>query len=60
MSPDTVKKYLGIILNSHQMQAGLPMDNIPRIREMFESFSVKKTCAKRELLQLLGHLNFVL
>lgn len=60
MSPDTVKKYLGIILNSHQMQAGLPMDNILRIREMFESFSVKKTSAKRELLQLLGHLNFVL
>lgn len=43
MSPDTVMKYLGIILNSHQMQAGLPLDNILRIREMFESFSVKKT-----------------
>lgn len=58
MGPDTVMEYLGIILDSHQMQARLPMDKILRIWEMLESFSNKKSCTKRELLQLLGHLNF--
>lgn len=58
IGPDTVMEYLGIILDSHQMQARLPMDKILRIREMLESFSDKKSCTKRELLQLLGHLNF--
>uniref|UniRef100_A0A8W8JDA4 Uncharacterized protein n=1 Tax=Magallana gigas TaxID=29159 RepID=A0A8W8JDA4_MAGGI len=58
IGPDTVMEYLGNILDSHQMQARLPMDKILRIREILESFSDKKSCTKRELLQLLGHLNF--
>lgn len=58
MGPDTVMEYLGMILDSHQMQARLPMDKTLRIREMLESFSDKKNCTKSELLQLLGHLNF--
>lgn len=29
-----------------------------RIRDMLDNFCVKKSCTKRELLQLLGHFNF--
>ncbi|XP_078332529.1 uncharacterized protein LOC111130663 isoform X2 [Crassostrea virginica] len=58
MGPNTVMEYLGIILDSNLMQARLPMDKVLRIREMLDSFYVKKSCTKRELLQLLGHLNF--
>lgn len=56
--PDTVVEYLGIILDSMNMQARLPPDKVLRIREMLETFCVKQSCTKRELLQLLGHLNF--
>jgi hypothetical protein len=58
MGPATVMEYLGIILDSHLMQARLPMDKVTRIREMLDNFCNKKSCTKRELLQLLGHLNF--
>ena len=58
MGPNTVMEYLGIILDSNLMQARLPMDKVLRIREMLDSFYVKKSCTKRELLQLLGHFNF--
>ena len=56
--PSDCLEYLGIILDSKNMVARLPMDKIQRIIEFIELLLDKKKCTKRELLQLLGHLNF--
>lgn len=58
MGPSTVMEYLGIILDSELMQARLPAEKVVRITDLLGSFIARKTCTKRELLQLLGHLNF--
>ena len=56
--PTPVIEYLGIILDSLNMQARLPLDKVERIAAMLELLLHRKKCTKRELLQLLGHLNF--
>lgn len=56
--PCTVLEYLGIILDSWKLEARLPTDKVHRIKDILHSFRCRKTCTKRELLQLLGHLNF--
>lgn len=56
--PDTVIEYLGIILDSNLMEARLPNDKLIRISTFLKEFLIKKSCTKREVLQLLGHLNF--
>jgi hypothetical protein len=57
--PCTVMVYLGIILDSCHMEARLPNDELVRIIGFLNAFLNSKSCSKRELLQLLGHLNFV-
>ena len=56
--PDTSLEYLGIILDSDKMEARLPLEKLHRIRGIIESFVRRAKCTKRELLSLLGHLNF--
>jgi len=56
--PTTCLEYLGIILDSHHMEARLPLEKVKRILAACEHFAGKKTCTKRELLSLLGHMNF--
>lgn len=56
--PDTVMEYLGIVLDSNLMEARLPFDKLERITNYLKEFLAKKSCTKREILQLLGHLNF--
>ncbi|XP_033744158.1 uncharacterized protein LOC117330047 [Pecten maximus] len=56
--PNTVIGYLGIILDSHKMEARLPIDKLQRDTEILRSFQNRQSCTKRELLQLLGHLIF--
>jgi hypothetical protein len=53
-----VIKYLGIFLDSIKMEARLPRDKIVRIQQIIESFSMHNSCTKKELLSLLGQLNF--
>ena len=40
------------------MEARLPQDKIKRILDIVNSFKFRKSCTKREVLSLLGHLNF--
>lgn len=40
------------------MEARLPHDKLQRILETLSTFLDKNTCTKRQLLSLLGHLNF--
>lgn len=56
--PETALEYLGIILDSHNMEARLPEDKLQRDIDMLRAFQSRQSCTKRELLQLLGHLNF--
>ena len=56
--PSKVLEYLGVILDSEQMEARLPLDKLRRITDPVNSFQSRTSCTKRELLNLLGHLNF--
>ncbi|XP_041958640.1 uncharacterized protein LOC121717981 [Alosa sapidissima] len=53
-------EFLGIILDSVAMRASLPGEKLARIREVSASFLSVGTVAKRDLLSLLGHLNFAM
>ena len=56
--PCTCLEYLGIILDSDSMQCRLPRDKVERIMKFIKELLSKRSCTKRELLQLLGHMNF--
>ncbi|XP_056009466.1 uncharacterized protein LOC130051521 [Ostrea edulis] len=56
--PDTTITFLGITLDSVKMEARLPPEKISRIISFLDEFLQKKSCTKRELLQILGHLSF--
>lgn len=56
--PAMVLEYLGIILDSWELSARLPQNKLERIARLIAELLKKKSCSKRELLQLLGHFNF--
>ena len=56
--PATTIDYLGITLDSTSMEARLPPDKLKRNRDFLAVFKTKDNCTKRELLSLLGHLNY--
>lgn len=58
VGPVTELEYLGVLLDSVKMEARLPLDKVERIKNLLVSFMNRKSCTKRELLSLLGHLNF--
>lgn len=58
IGPVTELEYLGIILDSVNMLARLPLDKVQRLMEMLQKFSNLKSCSKRKLLSLLGHMSF--
>lgn len=51
-------EYLGITLDSVRMEARLPPNKLLRITAIIDSFRNRKSVTKRELLSLLGHINF--
>ena len=56
--PTVCLEYLGIILDSWNMEARLPLNKVQRILEFIDTLLGMPYCIKRELLQLLGHFNF--
>ncbi len=58
VGPTHVLEYLGIVLDSNKMEARLPKEKIDRIIGIIRQSLHQKKCTKRELLSLLGHLNF--
>ena len=58
IGPTNCLEYLGIMLDTKKMEARLPKEKVVRICEILHTFKHKKSCSKRELLSLLGHLNF--
>ncbi|XP_069109890.1 uncharacterized protein [Argopecten irradians] len=60
MGPTCVIEYLGIILDSVKMEARLPSDKVDRITEFINTILHQKSCTRKELEKLLGHLNFAM
>lgn len=60
VGPCNTIEYLGIYLDSDKMETRLPKEKNVRIQQIIESFRKRSSCTKREreLLSLLGHLNF--
>ena len=50
MGPLTKLEYLGIILDSVNMQAELPQDKVQRLIKMLHKFSKKTSCTKLAIL----------
>lgn len=60
MGPATSIEFLGINLDSEKFQASLPKEKIDRIILVSSTLLHNSNCSKRELLSLLGHLNFAM
>jgi hypothetical protein len=58
VGPTHCLEYLGIILDTIAMEARLPPDKLQRLLHFLSEFLALKQCTKRQLLSLLGHLNF--
>jgi hypothetical protein len=58
LGPSPVMEFLGITLDSIQMEARLPRNKLDRIKHTLEKLLSKRTCTKQELLSLLGHLHY--
>lgn len=51
-------EYVGLTLDTVNMQCRLPADKLHRIRNMVTTFLGRHTCTKREMLSLCGYLSF--
>ena len=49
---------MGIILDSHKMEARLPVDKVERIKTALWEFRSKRSTTLQELQSLIGTLNF--
>lgn len=58
IGPTCELEYLGIILDTDKMQARLPREKIDRISQFILQILSQKSCTRKDLEQLLGHLNF--
>ena len=56
--PNKVMDFVGITLNSDQMEARLPLDKIAKCHSLIDGFLNRKSCKKREMESLIGYLNF--
>ena len=55
--PSTCLTILGIELDSVQLQARLPPEKFQRIQTLLEEWSRKRSCRRKELESLIGHLH---
>ncbi|XP_034057253.1 uncharacterized protein LOC117536475 [Gymnodraco acuticeps] len=60
LGPNTCLEFLGITLDSVDMEASLPTDKLQRIRDISKAFCEQQVITKQQLLSLLGHLNFAM
>ena len=54
--PATTLTFLGIVLDTIKREIRLPEDKLVRLKDMLQRWEHKKSCTKRELLSLIGHL----
>ncbi|KAI2647906.1 Pro-Pol polyprotein [Labeo rohita] len=58
--PSTSIEFLGINLDSQKFLASLPKEKIDRTIMIASTLLTNTSCSKRELLSILGHLNFAM
>ena len=56
LGPSTVLPFLGIELDTDTMELRLPADKLHSLQSLIKSWQGKKSCTKRGLLSLIGHL----
>ena len=56
--PSTSLEFMGILLDTHTMEARLPQDKLARTKRAFHQWSLKKSATLRELQSLIGTLQF--
>ena len=56
--PSTVMEFMGITLDADRMEARLPDDKLLKMRQILFEFRSKSSCTLKELLSLVGLLNF--
>ena len=56
--PATCLEYLGVTLDTVKLTASLPQEKVTRILDLVRTCRQKTACSKREILSVLGHLNF--
>ena len=54
--PATIIVFLGIELDTVALEMRLPGDKLQRLRSIIRAWQEKKSCKKRDLLSLIGHL----
>ena len=59
LGPSTVLSFLGIELDTATMELHLPADKLHSLQSLIKSWQGKKSCTKRGLLSLVGHLQHV-
>ncbi|KAL9977320.1 hypothetical protein ACROYT_G014710 [Oculina patagonica] len=57
-SPSTSLEFMGILLDSHTMEARLPQDKLTRTKQALLQWSLKKSATLRDLQSLIGTLQF--
>ena len=58
VGPSTVSTYLGILIDTENMQIRLPLEKLESLKNLLATWSSKVKCKKRELLSLIGKLSF--
>ena len=56
LGPSTVLPFLGIELDTATMELRLPADKLHNLQSLIKSWQGRKSCTKRKLLSLIGHL----
>ena len=56
--PTTCLVFLGVELDTVALELRLPGDKLSRLRHIIAAWRGKKSCTKRELLSLIGHLQY--
>ena len=55
--PTTLLDFLGLLIDTIKMEISLPEDKLLRLKSLLSSWLCRKSCTKRQLQSLIGHLH---
>ena len=55
--PNTALVFLGILIDTHRFELRLPLEKLTRLQTALQHWKKKRSCTRRELESLLGHLS---
>ena len=56
MGPTTYLVFLGILIDTQNMEISLPVEKLAQLKEILATWMDRKDCTRRELQSLIGHL----